>query len=169
MKLDENVAAFGLFHLTFANLVQEFAVAVFRIRGVKNPSIKFEDIFWRDFGPLRDDLKDELKQFDAQVHYVELQEIRAICANAATLAAWRNPRIHARVKLEANGIAIYDSKTGKQLSIGRDECVDNIEQAVGLAMNLDYNVGQLLKDATSLSQISAEIAEILKTVEDHAK
>jgi hypothetical protein len=170
MKLDENAAAFGLFHITFANLVQQFAVAVFLIRKLKDPSIKFEDVFKRDFGALRDDLKDELKQFDAYpLHNMELQEIRAICSKAGTLAAWRNPRIHARVKLEPNGITVYDSKTGKQLSINRDECSGKIEEAVGLALNLDFNMEQLLKNAAaSLTQTCADVAEIFKTIEDHA-
>ncbi len=102
MKLDENAAAFGLFQLSFANLVQRFAVAVFFIQRINQPNLKFEDVFRRKFSRLREELKKELKQFDGRLHDMELQELRRVCAKAGDLAAWRNQRAHARVQIDEN-------------------------------------------------------------------
>lgn len=140
MTLDENAAAYGLFQLTFANLVERFAVK---------------------------DLKKELKEFERQsLHDVVVREIRNACAKAATLAAWRNPRIHARVQISDNGIRIYDQKTRKPLAVNRDECIKKIEQALSIRSNLDYSAGELLKHVHSGAKIRARLREIFKTIED---
>lgn len=167
MTLDDNAAAYGLFQLVFANLVQQFATAVFYIQRNQNPGLHFNEVFRRDFSRLRDILKDELKQFEANsFHDMEVQDIRNACAKAATLAEWRNPRVHARVQIDANGIAIYDKVTLKRLAIDRDDCLEKIRQAIGIQMNLDQAVGQLLRNVQSQQQITAMLDEIFKTVEN---
>jgi hypothetical protein len=167
MKLDENAAAFGLFQLTFANLEQQFATAVFFIRRIKEPALEFEEVFQLRFADLLDALKKELKQFDGQSsHDEELHELRKICASAKNLSKWRNPRTHPRVQIDENGIAIYDWRTRQRLTIDRDECIMNIERAIAITVNLDFNVARLVRDVKSKKKIHDMLEEIFKTVED---
>jgi hypothetical protein len=44
---------------------------------------------------------------------------------------------------------IYDGRTLKRLTINRDECVVKIEQATELTVNLDSNMGDLLRNVES--------------------
>ena len=49
MKLDDNAAAFGLFQLAFANLTQQLAMAVFYLRRINEPDLRFEQVFKMEF------------------------------------------------------------------------------------------------------------------------
>jgi hypothetical protein len=77
--------------------------------------------------------------------------------------------VHARVRIDGNGIAIYDGRTLKRLTISRAECVAKIEQAIALTVDLDSNMGDLLRNVESQKKISNMLDEIFKTVEDQGK
>jgi hypothetical protein len=167
VNLDQNAAAFGLFQLTFAHLEQQFATAVFFIRRIKEPDVKFEEIFKLRFSDLRDALKKELNQFEGQSsHDIELHDLRKVCVDAEDLSKWRNPRAHPRVQIDENGIAIYDWRTLQRLTIDRDECVGKIEKAIAITVNLDFNVARLVKDVESEKKIHEMLEEIFKTVDN---
>jgi hypothetical protein len=167
VKLDDNAAAFGLFQLTYADVEQQFAGAVFFIRRIKEPDLKFEDVFKLSFSELRKSLKKELKQFEGQSsHEMELHDLRSACAKAEALAKWRNPRAHPRVRVDENGITIYDWRTLKPLTIDRDECVEKIEEAAAITASVAFNVGQILRDLESQKEIDKKLDEIFKIFQD---
>lgn len=164
MTLDENVAAFGMLQFTFANLVERFAEAVFYIQRINEPTLQFREVFARNFESLRDQLKKELKQFDNRALGAEIADVRRACSQAGHLAAWRNPRIHPRVKWDPQkGIAIYDAKTGKPLAIKHSECTKRIEESVSIAMTLDSAVGAILKDVQDRKDLARMVKEVLQT------
>jgi hypothetical protein len=167
VKLDDNAAAFGLFQLTYADVEQQFATAVFFIRRIKEPGLKFEDVFKLPLSELRKSLKNELKQFEGQSsHEMELHDLRNACTKAEALANWRNPRAHPRVRVDENGITIYDWRTLKPLTINRDECIEKIEEAAGITASVAFNVGQILRELESQAEIDKKLDEIFKIFED---
>lgn len=169
MKLDETTAAFGLFHLAFANLTEQLASAVFCIRRIKEPNVKFEEIFKLKFSNLCKALMAELNKFDGRQSIdMDVQYVRHFCAKARDLSAWRNERVHARVQIDEGVITIYNSRTGKQLTLNRDECLAKIEEAIGFALALDQNVASLLGHLKSDQDIDEMLREIFRTVEDPA-
>jgi len=64
MNLDENAAAFGLFHLVYANLYQRLASTVHCMRQISEPNLRFEEVFSESFSRLSKRLNKELKQFN---------------------------------------------------------------------------------------------------------
>jgi hypothetical protein len=61
------------------------------------------------------------------------------------LAAWRNSRIHAQVRRVDNGLALYDGKTKKQLSISYEECAGVIDRLIKVIMTLEAYLPSLVK------------------------
>jgi hypothetical protein len=168
MELDENVAAFGLFQLSFANLTQQLAASVFYIRRLKEPDLKFEMVFKCQFSELRKALKRELKRFNGQsLTEMDVQSLRHACATVGGLLKWRNARAHPRVQLDDNGITIYDWRTRKQLTINRDECVEKIHEAIKFTVLFEQHTGSLLRQLESKKRVAEMLDEIFKTVEDH--
>ena len=116
MKLDENAAAFGLFQLAFANLTQQLAMAVFYLRRLNEPDLKFEKVFKMEISRLHDSLLEQLLQFDSQQCLdMDLQHLRHRCRQIAVLATWRNDRAHPRVRFDNHGISIFNWRTGQRL------------------------------------------------------
>ncbi len=167
MKLDETAAAFGLFHLAFANLTQQLATAVFYIRRIKEPDLKFEKVFKQEFSKLRQTLLEELDQFDNQsTTEVDVQYLRHICDQLTIFSKWRNDRAHPRVQVDENGLRIYDWRTGKLLSINTYESIEKIQEAVSFTIGLEYNVGSLLNHIDSGKKLDEMLEEIFKTVDN---
>ena len=125
MTLDENAAAFGLFHLAFANLHQQLATVVFLLRRAQEPHLKFDEIFKLKFSRLQSALKEELRKLDRNSSMaVEIQLLRKACSDLGPLADWRNERVHARVRISENGIESFNWRTRTPLSVHRDEGID---------------------------------------------
>jgi hypothetical protein len=167
MNLDEDAAAFGLFHLAFANLAQQLAAAVFYIRRTNQQSLKFEDVFGklRGFSKLCDALKTELKQFEGRSSTdMEVQHIRYICSKMGPLNVWRRAHTHPRVRIDESGFTIYDWQTRKRLRIDRDECLRKIQEAVSLGVELDQYVGSLLRQISSEKDVDKRVEEMLVEV-----
>jgi hypothetical protein len=166
MRLDENAAAFGLFHLAFANLTQQLAVAVFFLRRLNEPDLKFEKVFRIEFSRLREALLTQLTQFDDQQGLdMDLQYLRHRCDQMAALANWRNDRAHPRVQFDEHGMAIYNWRTGQRLSINVEECVQQIEMAVACAVDLDHFVGSIIRTLESQKEMEALLAEAWENLE----
>jgi hypothetical protein len=169
MKLDETTAAFGMFHLAFANLTQQLASAVFLIRRIKEPNLKFQKVFRIEFSNLCKALMAELNQFDGrQAIDMDVKYVRHFCSKARDLSEWRNERVHARVQIDEGVITIYNSRTCKQLSLNCDECLAKIAEAIGFALALDQNVASLLRNLNSDQDLHEMLREIFRTVEDPA-
>jgi len=169
MKFDETTAAFGMFHLAFANLTQRLESAVFLIRRIKEPNLNFQEVMQLQFSDLCKALKSGLKQLDGrQSIETDVQYVRHFCAKARELSKWRNERVHARVQIDEGAITIYNSRTGKQLILNRDECLGKIQEAIGFALALDQNVASLLRNLKSEQEIYEMLQEIFRTVEDPA-
>ena len=58
MTFDDTASAYGLFQVVFADVVDHLAVATFRLRERKEPSLQFEKVFRQEakkiLGQLRD-------------------------------------------------------------------------------------------------------------------
>ena len=166
MKLDENAAAFGLFQLAFANLSQQLAMAVFYLRRINEPDLKFENVFKMEFSRLREALLGQLRQCDNQQCLdMDLQHLRCRCEQIAVLANWRNDRTHPRVRLDESGIAIYNWRTFQQLSIKTEECVQQIEKASAYTVDVDHLVGSILRTLESKNKMDKLLSEIWDTPE----
>jgi hypothetical protein len=149
MNLDHNAAAFGLFHLMFANLTQQLAAALFYIRRLREPDLKFENVFELEFSRLLKEFEKELKLLDGGSHDMALQALRPVCESIKALGAWRNAITHPRVQIDEHGITIYDWRTRKQLIINYDETMLKVERTHWLTIALEQNAGILLRGLQS--------------------
>jgi len=167
MTLDENAAAFGLFHLAFANLQQQLARVVFELRLVEEPNLRFDEMSHLKFASLRNELKAHLKKLKRHSSMsMEIQFLQKTCSELGPLAQWRNERAHPRVRMDENGIAIFDWRTGKPLGIHRDECVKKIHETIRVTVDLEVYGSSLARQFRNQRKIDAMIEEIFKTLED---
>ena len=121
MREDPTAAAWGLFQVRFAFLVQELASAVYLLRRRRDPKTQFAQIFQKTPGQSVKALALELNQIAGE-EYTEVPELRdAVCSEIKKLKDWRDRRIHARVELE-NGIALYDWKIVTALHEKHESC-----------------------------------------------
>ena len=165
MKLDENVAAFGLFHLAFADLHQRLAIAVFCLKGLSEPGLQFQNVFNMRFSELLRALKKELKQIEEVWSYAaDVQQLRKVCASAREIAEWRNPRTHPRVQMDDAGIAIFDARTLKPLGINADECMQKIEQAIAVGVWLEMTAMRLVREIKSDREWGRMIREAFRSI-----
>ena len=70
------------------------------------------------------------------------------------------------MRVDENGITIYDWRTLKPLTIDRDECVEKIEEAAAITASVAFNVGQILSDLESQKEIDKKLDEIFKIFQD---
>jgi len=144
----------------FAYLVQELAAAVYYLRRRREPKVQFGQIFKKTADQLLTALEDELGQI-ADAKSSEIPELReAVCPEIRRIKDWRDPRIHARVELE-NGIALYDWRTRKQLSMTHRECTEMCDLACSMALRVGGLVGSLLKDLKADETLVSELAILL--------
>jgi hypothetical protein len=139
MKLDMTASAYGLIQVVFADVTVRLARAVFLLQKRKDANITFEGIFRKQFKQILGCFKDELKQLD-QAYLVETPDVetfREMCDELATLAVWRNDRIHAIVEPVSDGFALYDRRTRKRLSISCEECKEIIERLTKVIVKLE--------------------------------
>jgi len=167
MTLDGNAAAFGLFQLAFANLQQQLATVVFFLRRVEEPNLKFGEVFKLELRRLRRSLKEQLRKLKEHSSMsMEIQLLQKTCSEIGVLAQWRNDRAHPRVRIDEDGIAIFNWKTGKPLSIHRDECVEKIQQAIRITVDLEMYGATLSKQLENKKKIHEMIGEIFTSLEE---
>ncbi len=144
MTLDENAAAFGLFQLTFANLHQQLATVVFFLRQIEEPSLEFHEVFGLPYSSMS----------------MQIQLLKKNHSEIGALARWRNDRAHPRVRIDENGIRIFNWKTGKALRLDRDECIEKIRQAIRITVDIEMfgaSLSRQLKDKRKIDKMPAEI------------
>jgi hypothetical protein len=166
IEFDEASAAFGLFHMAFAHLHQELAKTVFRISHISDTSVTFEKFRGLPISRVRKTLTKELAQFEELLLInVCAQDLRNTCSKIEILSAWRNERVHARVQIDEKGIAIFDARTLKRLVIDRDECVQKIEEALGLAFRLQMDTRSLLQELEAHHEWQGILDEAFAAIE----
>lgn len=159
---DNTAAAWGLFQVRFAFLVQELASAVFYLRRRREPTLQFAQVFKKSLDQLIDALSDEFDFIVAQGHaLIEIDETRAITIpQIRALKDWRDPRIHARVTFEG-GIALYNWRTGKQLDMTAHECDKKCDLAISLAVQVAGSVRSMLTHLKADETLVSEIRTLL--------
>jgi hypothetical protein len=166
MRLDENAAAFGLFHLAYANLLEKLSGAVWLIKQINQPGIQFEGVFGLPFSKLLKALREELDKHGGNASTdPHVQSLLYLSTKLQVLADWRNARAHPRVQIDHNGITLYDWRTRKPLSIGLDECMEKIQQAIGFGCELDRDAGGLVGSVRSDKDLDEMIDEAFKIAE----
>ena len=158
---DPTTAAWGLFQVRFAFLVQELATAVFYLRRRREPKIQFGQIFKKSPDQLLAALAAELHYITNEGHTApEIEEIGVLRHEIAKLKDWRDPRIHARVDF-GQGIALYDWRTRKQLEMTAAECDKRSDLAIGVAVRLAGGVRSLLNYLQADESLVSEMKILL--------
>jgi hypothetical protein len=145
MKLDSTAAAYGLIQVVFADVTDRLATAVFMLRQRRDSNVTFEETFAPGFKKILKAFKAELKQFDMQESMAgDIDALRDVCSQLATLSIWRNDRIHARVRQIDEGLALYDWRTSKRLSISYEECDKIIHDLTKVLVTLEAYIPALV-------------------------
>jgi hypothetical protein len=145
MQIDATAGVYGLVQVVFADLAEHLAIAVFQIRKTHDSSATFEQVFRLQFKNVLDQFKDELKRFrDKQSLREDTEALDAAVRQISTIAQWRHDRIHARIRRVDDGLALYDWRTRKRLTISYDECKEKIDQMIRLIVTLEAHVPQLV-------------------------
>jgi hypothetical protein len=146
MQIDATAGAYGLFQVAFANLTDDLATALFRLRQSKDPNVTFKEIFKLEFKKMLEQFREELKQFDSKPSLAEDRHwIGEAVAKMTAIAQWRNDRIHARVLQVDDGLALYHWRTLKRLSISYEECEEKIQDVIWIIVTVRTHVGQLVE------------------------
>jgi hypothetical protein len=147
MGSDDTAAAYGLLQVVFAHVTDQLAYSLFTLIQRRDATVSFEKIFRCEFGRMLSAFKAELRQFkDAPLLHVELIELRNTCQELKSLSKWRNERIHARVQVVGDGLALYSGKTRERLSMNYAECANIRQRLVRALVILQTNVPRLVDD-----------------------
>lgn len=172
MTFNDTAAAYGLFQVVFAEVVDLLAGATFRLRERREPGLKFEEVFDQPFKKLLRQFRDELKQFDKRSSVgADVHDLREACKIMSRIAVWRNDRIHARVVMTESGYALYDWRTRHRLEMHQDVIVKNIELAIKVSVTLKSSVSPLigqLKLDEELDKLFKSMPEFAETEDDDA-
>jgi hypothetical protein len=145
VKLDDTAAAYGLVQVVFAHVTDQLAYTVFELKRRKDSSVSFGEIFARNFGRLLSEFKDELRQFsDVPSVDMTLTDLGNACQELKSLSKWRNERIHARVRHLAEGLALFNGKTGERVSISYAECDEILQRLVKALVTLQTEIPRLV-------------------------
>ena len=147
MKIDSIAAAFGLFQLAFAHMTCSQADALVKLRQSNNPKLTFEDVFKMPFNRMSSEFKNELKQFNKDSTPEDhLGKAHDSLRRMGEIAQWRNERIHVRVVIASDDIALFNWRTGERLAINNDECRQKTREA--LKVSSDLEAAALFLDST---------------------
>jgi hypothetical protein len=170
MQPDQTAAAYGLFQVAYGYLTQQLAGAVFYLRRRNEPKLQFPQVFKKTPEQLLDALRSELARIEENVQREgrhaepEIDELRQVCLEVELLKNWRDARVHSRVQIDDTGIAIFDWRTRRQLTMSEQECTERRECALSLALRLDMYAGQILREA----QVRAKIDELISAALDES-
>jgi hypothetical protein len=156
MKLDDTAAAYGLVQVVFADVTDQLAYAVFTLKQASDNSVSSENISKCNFGPLLSEFKGELRQFsDVPSLDMTLTDLRNACRELKALSKWRNQRIHARVRRVAEGVALFNAKTGERPSISYVECEEIIQRLVNALVTLQTEIPCLVSSIAFHNEFDA--------------
>lgn len=152
-NMNQTAAAYGLFQVAFADLTDHLAAATFYLRQRNEPALKLEKVFRQEFSRTRKQLRTELKQLEGRSS--ELDSLRAVlmaCDNPSKLAAWRNDRIHARVRLTEHGYLLYHWQ-GHRLEMSDAQIEQNMRLAIEVIVQLEGHMRYLVGSVDVKEQI----------------
>jgi hypothetical protein len=145
MRFNDTAAAYGLFQVVFADVANHLAIATFRLRALREPSLSFNTVFGQQFTKTFGQFKDELRSFDGRSVFSDsLREVREACSIISGLAEWRNDYIHARVQMSERGYALYNWRSGKRLELNREQIETKMDLAVKAIVTLEVHVQQFV-------------------------
>lgn len=152
MVLNETAAAYGLFQCAFAMLEDDLndTLAVL-LPFLDKPGEKPNRL---TFGRCRKLLCKALDHLKAKHNLSDvraMQSVEAAVFEADAIGAWRNPRLHARVRLTEQGVMLFDRDTGDALEINRDECLRMISKAIRISVELEAHALHLI-DAVRIGE-----------------
>ena len=169
MTYTDTAAAYGLFQIAFAHALECLAVATFRLRRRREPQLEWEPVFRQQVRRLLDEFRKELRQVENSHAHPEVHDLLDACDTMSKLAAWRNDRIHARVRMTPEGYALYDWRTGQRLSMSLNEMVQNMTLATGAINALEVHADSLIKKLQDSSAVDRDLEDIFKTSEELAE
>jgi hypothetical protein len=147
MTFDSTSSAYGLVQVVFADVTDRLATAVFVFQQRRDPNVTFGEIYELQFKRLLKAFKNELKQFGGQPSVADdLRAIQEVCQELGNLSAWRNDRIHARVREVDGKLALYDWRTGERLTISYEECVEIIDRLARVIATLQGHMPALVSN-----------------------
>jgi len=82
------------------------------------------------------------------------------------LAVWRNDRIHARVRDVGDGLALYELKTGKRLSISDKECLEILQKLTSVKFTLEVFLVDLIRSRDADRKPDDFLQEQLQKIEE---
>jgi hypothetical protein len=162
-KFDVTAATYGLIQVVFADATERLAMAVFKLQQHRDPSVTFDKVFELKFSQILKGFKQELKQFDSEGGAAEdIAVLLRSCRQLASLSVWRNERIHARVRQVDDGLALYNSRTGRRLSIGPEESQTILQRLAEAMFTMEAHLPVLLTEL----ELDKELDDFFKTTED---
>jgi hypothetical protein len=162
MTADSTAASYGLFQVVFANMTYELARALFALRSRRDRHYGWRDVPWK-FKQLLRELRRELDKLEGTCTEKDsLAAVRRACHVAERLAPWRDSRTHAIVKQVDSGLALFDWKTGKPLSLTTAECERNMDELVKVICEIPVHMTCLIREFDS----SQNMREYFETVLD---
>jgi hypothetical protein len=163
VRLDQTAAAYGLFQVVYTDLTERLAFAVFELRKRNEPTLRFENVFAKQYKHLLGSFRDLLKQIDGDSFIADsVAALRAACDLMSDLGVWRNDRLHARVRMTEDGYVLYDWKTCKRLSISYEELDGRIQQAIKAAVELEVHLVRLLRSTDFEVELERTIRTLLE-------
>ena len=136
---------------------------MFFLRRIEDPSLKFDEVFGLPFSRVQRALKEHLNKLDHHSSMsMEIQLLKKSHSEIGPLARWRNDRAHPRVRIDENGIRVFNWKTGKALRLDRDECIEKIQQAIRLTVDIEMFGASLSRQLENKKKVD----EVFKSLED---
>lgn len=156
MNIDRTAAFYGLLQVAYADMTEHLASYLYLLRRRTEPKLEFRCVYKLMFRQMLTQFKDELKGFDTgKPVSQEVHELRNACKKMSGLANWRNDRIHARVRVVADGYALYNWQTGQRLSMEAEELEHKIEEVNRVNASLEASMLTLLGDLARADKIGA--------------
>jgi len=161
MTLDDTAAAYGLFQVVFADVVDHLAGATFLLRERKEPGLTFEKVFRQELTQILKQFRCELFRFAEEPSLSDsLVALRQLCNIISELSVWRNDRIHAHVRLTEHGYALYNWRTRRRLEITREQ----IGLKINLAMKVMAEINTYVSDLLGSLALDEELAKFFNTL-----
>jgi hypothetical protein len=169
VNINQDAAAYGLFHLAYAVLDGRVRHSLFLLRKSRDSTVTPEQFQRGNFGKRLKKLKAELEllrtdmsdkgRFEKLNVNDELARLDAACALAGKVAQWRNDRIHpAQIRImETQHVFVLCDKNGSPMPIDYDECETKIREAIHANVELEANVNLIVRKRDWSDRNYAEI------------
>jgi hypothetical protein len=157
LQIDEHAAAYGLFHLAFANLDTRVSRSVVDLLRCGNKKLAFDVVKRMPFSRRLQILQRAVKRaVDNELHDAEVDELKEACKVAEDVARWRNERIHGEVKFINDNQPVLLDEQGEPLRISYETCREKIGEAVRARIAMEATVPHLVAWEMDLDDLTDE-------------